>query len=693
MMRTLLALFRALSAAVFLCICSALPIFAQSASAGLVPAGEQRTADEGFASQEFRRGVQAYYRGSFNDAVLQFEKALSYLPENNLIMDWLGKAYYHSGMEGTAVQSWIRAGDTGYGGLLLQNKIEIVQERRIAGELMQGEQRFTEAGSFPGVYNDNLIFSGPVSVLPNSNGTAWVLAYGTNELVELNVNGSVITRVTGPLNGFDRPVDIIRLADSNLLISESAGDRLALFSKKGRFIKHFGKKGLGLGELLGPQYMAQDSRNNIYVSDYGNSRIDVFDSEGTPLFFFGKADGEFEGLRGPTGIAVIGDSIFVADDFRGAIYEFDQAGNFRRMLSEPKTFVHPESMKSWGDYLVVCDSNKVISVDSRTGARFENVRTGNAPSRLTSAVPDANGNLLVTDIKTNEVYVMTKLQELVGGLFVQIERVNASRFPEVLVDISVENRHRKPVVGLKNNNFFITEQKRPVSKLKFVGAASENSYADVTLLIDRSMAAKPYEEQITAVVRELSEAMNGKGTLRILSAGRVPAVEYVGRPSGALKFSASALKTPYSDSVPLDLALRLCVNDLVNAEKKRAIIMISPGKVSIDAFEKYSLSETAAYLNNNRVPVLSVLVNQAAGDEEYEFIVSHTPGGEYYMFRPEGLSSVISDIVDIPNGVYTFSFTSALTTNFGEKYLPIEVETYLLNRSGRDESGYFAPLQ
>ena len=359
----------------------------------------------------------------------------------------------------------------------------------------------------------------------------------------------------------------------------------------------------------------------------------------------------------------------------------------------PKTFVHPESMKSWGDYLVVCDSNKVISVDSRTGARFENVRTGNAPSRLTSAVPDANGNLLVTDIKTNEVYVMTKLQELVGGLFVQIERVNASRFPEVLVDISVENRHRKPVVGLKDNNFFITEQKRPVSKLKFVGAASENSYADVTLLIDRSMAAKPYEEQITAVVRELSEAMSGKGTLRILSAGRVPAVEYVGRPSGALKFSASALKTPYSDSVPLDLALRLCVNDLVNAEKKRAIIMISPGKVSIDAFEKYSLSETAAYLNNNRVPVLSVLVNQTAGDEEYEFIVSHTPGGEYYMFRPEGLSSVISDIVDIPNGVYTFSFTSALTTNFGEKYLPIEVETYLLNRSGRDESGYFAPLQ
>ena len=63
------------------------------------------------------------------------------------------------------------------------------------------------------------------------------------------------------------------------------------------------------------------------------------------------------------------------------------------------------------------------------------------------------------------------------------------------------------------------------------------------------------------------------------------------------------------------------------------------------------------------------------------------------MYRPEGLSSIVTDILNIPNGMYRLSFTSSLPSNFGQDYLPVEVEAYLLNRSGRDESGYFAPLE
>lgn len=667
-------------------------VFSQTSSAGLY-SGNVRTSEEGFAAQEFRRGVQSYYRGTFNDAVMQFEKALGYMPNDSLILEWLGKSYYHSGMEGTAVKSWSKAVQNGYGGLLLKNKIEIVQDRRTGAFRSDFNARYTEAGAFSGSYGDGMVFSGPVSVLPENDGTVWVLAYGSNELVKLNINGTVVSRVTGPMNGFDRPMDLIRLEDGTMLVTESAGNRLCVLDKKGKFIKYIGKKGRAVGNLVGPQYAAQDSRQNIYVSDYGNRRIAVFDRDGKGLFCFGAARDDFAGLKGPTGIAVAGENVYVADNIFGGIYEFDLAGNFQRVLVPEKTFQHPESIRVWNDYLVVCDSNRVFSVDSGSGSVFENISAGNAPARLTCAVPDVNGNVVVSDVISNEVYVMSKMQELVGGLFVQIEKVNASKFPEVFVDVRVENRYRSAVVGLGENNFYITEQKRPVNKLKYLGSSSYSQFSDITLLIDRSRRSSEFGEQINAAVREIAASMKNRGTLKIVSASKIPALEYSGKPSGALKFDVAALKNPVSDEIPLDLALRLAANDLVNAEHKRAVVIISAGKVSLNAFEKYSLSETAAFLNNNHISVASVLLTQNACDEELDYIVSNTPGKEYYIFRPEGLSGIVGDLVDIPSGLYTFSYTSVLSTNFGEKYLPVEVEAYLLNRSGRDECGYFAPLQ
>lgn len=667
-------------------------VFSQTSSAGLY-SGNVRTAEEGFAAQEFRRGVQSYYRGTFNDAVMQFEKALGYMPNDSLILEWLGKSYYHSGMEGTAVKSWSKAVQNGYGGLLLKNKIEIVQDRRTGAFRSDFNARYTEAGAFSGSYGEGMVFSGPVSVLPENDGTVWVLAYGSNELVKLNINGTVVSRVTGPMNGFDRPMDLIRLEDGTMLVTESAGNRLCVLDKKGKFIKYIGKKGRAVGNLVGPQYAAQDSRQNIYVSDYGNRRIAVFDRDGKGLFCFGAARDDFAGLKGPTGIAVAGENVYVADNIFGGIYEFDLVGNFQRVLVPEKTFQHPESIRVWNEYLVVCDSNRVFSVDSGSGSVFENISAGNAPARLTCAVPDVNGNVVVSDVISNEVYVMSKMQELVGGLFVQIEKVNASKFPEVFVDVRVENRYRSAVVGLGENNFYITEQKRPVNKLKYLGSSSYSQFSDITLLIDRSRRSSEFGEQINAAVREIAASMKNRGTLKIVSASKIPALEYSGKPSGALKFDVAALKNPVSDEIPLDLALRLAANDLVNAEHKRAVVIISAGKVSLNAFEKYSLSETAAFLNNNHISVASVLLTQNACDEELDYIVSNTPGKEYYIFRPEGLSGIVGDLVDIPSGLYTFSYTSVLSTNFGEKYLPVEVEAYLLNRSGRDECGYFAPLQ
>lgn len=652
-----------------------------------------RSSSEVFASEEFRRGVQAYYKGAFNEAITQFERALSYMPNDNLILDWLGKTYYKAGLEGTALSYWQSAVNNGYGGLLLPNKIEIVRERRVTGDSQEKLTRLSEAGFYPGVFNGNMIYSGPVSVLPNNDGSLWIVAYNSNELLLLNQNGKVIDRITGPINGFDRPSDIIRLNDGNLLVSESAGDRLSLLNKNGHFIKYIGSKGRKNGQMVGPLYMAQDSLGRIYVTDYGNRRVDVFDSDGKELFFFGDKQYGFKGLRGPTGIAIIDDSIYIADDQRGCIYEFDKAGNYIRELLEEKTLKKPEAIKICDGSLIICDSNKVLSINPQSGALFEYANTGNAPTRVTTACGDINGNIVVSDFTANEVYVMSKTQELVGGLFVQIEMVDASKFPEITVELRVENRHRQPIVGLQEGNFYISENKHPVSNLKLLGAASNNTEADITIIIDRSVSASKYSQEIESSVKEIVSSMSENSTLRVVSAGALPVTEYIGKPSGVQLFNIDALKSKKSSAVPLDLAIRLASNDLIAAAKKRAIIFITDGNSDSLKFEKYNLAELTSYMNNNSIGFSVIQLNQQAVSEELDYIIDNTFGDLYYVFRPEGLGNVVQKIIEIPQGIYQLSYTTALQSNFGLKFLPIESEVYLLNRSGRDETGYFAPLE
>ena len=655
-----------------------------------ISAGTATPIERGYAEQEFRRGVQAWYRGAFNDALIQFEKALSYLPSENLILYWLGKAYYRSGMEGAALQQWRLASEAGYGGLLLKNKIEVIQNRRVTSGISRETMRFTEAANFPGKTDGAVHFSQPLSILPLKDGSLWLIAYGSNELLQIDANGLIVNRIKGPLNGFDRPMDILRQSNGNILISEYAGDRLCRLDSKGRFITYFGSKGRGNGQLIGPQFLAEDASGNIYVSDYGNGRITVFNADGEGLFHFGK-------FISPAGIAVFKERVYIADAAAGSISVYDTAGNYVENLTENGSLINPETLRIHDKYLIAADTNRVLAVDLSSGAIQEIARTGSAPVRLTCADMDANGNIIASDFKNNEVVVFSRMNELVGGLFVQIERVYTDNFPNITLDVRVENRSRKPVVGLKDVNFLITEEKRPAARQVLVGDANSNNICDLTLIIDRSYDSARYSQELDTAVREIAASMKGKGTLRIVGAGSVPVSEYTGNPSLMERFSSANLKTSVSPVVSVDLAVRLAANDLINAEPKRAIVYMSASSraegIKAQSFTKYGLTDTAAYLNNNGIAFLNVALDRNPPSEEMNFLTEETRGGFYYIFRPQGIGGLVRDVIELPCSLYRFTYVSSLPTDFGRAFLPVEIETYVLNRSGRDETGYFASLE
>jgi DNA-binding beta-propeller fold protein YncE len=74
-----------------------------------------------------------------------------------------------------------------------------------------------------------------------------------------------------------------------------------------------------------------DEDGKIYVTDYGNREVKVFNKKGKFLFKFNKV-GPDGALNSPVGIAVAKGKIYVADTMKSQLYEFNDDGKFRRSL-------------------------------------------------------------------------------------------------------------------------------------------------------------------------------------------------------------------------------------------------------------------------------------------------------------------------------------------------------------------------
>jgi DNA-binding beta-propeller fold protein YncE len=673
-----------------------------------------------YAGEAFRIGDQAYNRYGFNEAILSCERALSFKPGEPLIMDWLGRAYYRSGLEETSLRQW-RAAAAAYGwnsgeGMLLGTRIETVENRRGFLPVSDDEERYVEAGRYPGTYEEIVYYRQPTSVLPVDDGSVWVVAYGSNEIVRVDVNGIIRERHRGPLNGFDRPYDLVKGSGGRLYLSEYRGGRISVLSGDGEWQSYIGSKGLGDGNLLGPQNLEVDQEGYLYVVDYGNRRVCKFDPEGNFILSFGKTPAarfgapDFTGFLSPTGIAARDGRVFVADAAIKRIFIFDSNGTYQGILAA-EGLKGPESLRFLQDgRLLAADTNRILLIDPNSAMVRELGVLGSPRVRIVGAGMDRNGNVLAANFDAGEVSVLTRLDDMASGLFVQIGRVSAENFPLVTIDIQVEDRQRRPVVGLDSRNFLLSENGRAAAEQEFLTPGYRSLAADVSILVERSPAAQLLRDDFAAAVRDINEALTsapqsppatlagifGEGAegagriVSLISAGAQPRRERI---DTSLSAAARGNAADYDPRWRFDTGLRLAATDLLPGEKKRAVIFLTSGSLSELAFEQYSLSELASYMANNGIVFYAVTVNAAPPAEEIRYLCRETGGEILPLYRPEGIREAIQKLKAYPSGAYTLSYRSQLPTDFGRAYLPVEAEVYLMERSGRDGTGYFPPLE
>ena len=659
----------------------------------VVSASPQSVDLEGLqADENFRWGVVAYHSGFYNDAIESFEKALSHKPNRQLSRIWLGRALYRAGFEEQALTEWRFLAQEGMSSPLISKYLEIVGYRRSLTDELPTEERFVIYNQIDSEDDDYFVFKRPTSVRARDDGSFYMTSYGMNEVLLIDANSRVIDVIKGDLLGFQRPFDVLMVEDDFLFVSEYGANRISKCTTEGQRIASFGEKGTGPGQLLGPQFLASDEKGYLYVTDYGNRRVSKFDFDGGFILSFGNQTAGYPGLSGPTGIAVKGETVFVADRWKREIVLFDTSGNYLGRLLGPDTLAAPEGLTFRDDHrLLIADTTRILEYDLTKRTTWERGEVSFIARRLMNVTVDANGNLITADFDSNRIFFLTDMKTLHTGFFVQIDRIVTDSFPKIVLNVSVTDPAGNPVVGLGPNNFTLSEYGRPLEKVELHVDPTSTFTTDVILLIEKSQEAGQKRDDLVAAVDALRTLFQGDTRIKMVSAGRDATIE---APYGEtrLKLLEAVRRPDFTEDWRLDRGVRFAASELIDTQSKRIIVFLTQGGIGRNPYGSYSAMELAQYMRNNGIRFLSINMGSDNIHPDIDYLCRSTGGRAIYYYAPEGVGGILRDIDEHVPPRYILSYKSSTDSDFGRRYIQLEVSTTLQTKSGYDESGYFAPI-
>lgn len=97
---------------------------------------------------------------------------------------------------------------------------------------------------------------------------------------------------------FNQPGGILVRADGTIVIADQCNHRVQVFDASGKFVRTFGKHGSKPGEFggeepagsrfAGPHFLSQDSKGRLYTTEGVSGRVQQFDADGKPLAAWGS---------------------------------------------------------------------------------------------------------------------------------------------------------------------------------------------------------------------------------------------------------------------------------------------------------------------------------------------------------------------------------------------------------------------
>ena len=220
------------------------------------------------------------------------------------------------------------------------------------------------------VYGDNQMFSSPKGITANEDGLVVVADYGNRRVVKLQYRGGNL-EPSGEITTPGRPFGVCFDSENNLYVTDFDNSKVYVFSPQDSLLLSFGIPGKAYGEIYQPMGIAvidaraPDNLHNddfIIVTDNYGTRVSKFTRQGRFL----SSVHDFElGLPDVYMHYVALDSygsVYVTDEINDQIHKFDS--DLKYIISVGRTgtgkgeFISPRGITIWRRYGQVFVSEK-----------------------------------------------------------------------------------------------------------------------------------------------------------------------------------------------------------------------------------------------------------------------------------------------------------------------------------------------
>ncbi len=131
------------------------------------------------------------------------------------------------------------------------------------------------------------LFIMPHGLTVDKHNNVWITDVALHQVFKFSYDGTLLLKLGVAKNWghdslhFNLPTDVAVANDGSFYVSDGYGNsRIIKFSKEGKYLFEWGKKGNKPGEFNTPHGIDLDSHGDVYVADRENNRIQKFDANG-----------------------------------------------------------------------------------------------------------------------------------------------------------------------------------------------------------------------------------------------------------------------------------------------------------------------------------------------------------------------------------------------------------------------------